>query len=407
LREDCQRNLGITRHQGVFLAALAVGVVLWSGEGDGAVVFVRGTHTITLRHAEPGMLDLLPAYAAYGYRQQPSGRPENRFLRVTVNCHGDMRTSEAVFPPPGAEYTKVHPRERVEEAAWPALRRLPPASSRAEETVEQVLEWIGEHIAELREPVAGEVADTNAAAVLAAGAGSCVGRSHLAAGLLKNRGLAVRQVHGALLDRGGGVWQVSFHRWIEVFEPNLGWVPSDPGRSIRFVDARHIVFWCGPTGQAPPEGPFPDLSAACLVEVQEDYRLLLEDLKGRGRVTSLICQRLPVRYTAALYGVVSGEELPSGSRVVLAGERRRWRAALDRGTYSFLGLAPGTYRLSLEIPGRPAVEAGVLRIRTREGRRHDFSARTTPDGSLHISAVIGPTPGERAQRGCGCPDPVP
>ncbi len=39
------------------------------------------------------------------------------------------------------------------------------------------------------------------------------------------------------------------HRWIEVFVPGLGWVPSDPGGLVNTVTARHLAL-----PGAPPEG---------------------------------------------------------------------------------------------------------------------------------------------------------
>jgi transglutaminase-like putative cysteine protease len=39
------------------------------------------------------------------------------------------------------------------------------------------------------------------------------------------------------------------HRWIEVYVPGLGWVPSDPGGLANMLTARHLAL-----PAAPPEG---------------------------------------------------------------------------------------------------------------------------------------------------------
>jgi transglutaminase-like putative cysteine protease len=83
--------------------------------------------------------------------------------------------------------------------------------------------------------------------------GSCVGRSRLAAELLLRAGIPARQVTGILAAQRareltpesravfnadlGGVR----HRWIEVFVPGLGWVPSDPSGLANTVTAKHLA----------------------------------------------------------------------------------------------------------------------------------------------------------------------
>ena len=100
-----------------------------------------------------------------------------------------------------------------------------------------------------------------ASATLRSRRGSCVGRSLLAAELLLRAGVPARQVTGILAARRareltpesrnvfnaelGGVR----HRWIEVFVPGLGWVPSDPGGLANTVTARHLAL-----DRQPPAG---------------------------------------------------------------------------------------------------------------------------------------------------------
>jgi transglutaminase-like putative cysteine protease len=83
--------------------------------------------------------------------------------------------------------------------------------------------------------------------VFATGRADCVGFAELAVDLLRRIGIRARTVQGIVRTgaaepahdvRIGG----SYHRWIEVFYPDRGWVFSDPSASINGVDARYVPF---------------------------------------------------------------------------------------------------------------------------------------------------------------------
>jgi hypothetical protein len=85
------------------------------------------------------------------------------------------------------------------------------------------------------------------AAVFSSGRADCVGLSELAVDLLRRVGILARTVPGVVRTeaaepahdaRIGG----SYHRWIEVYYPDRGYVFSDPSASINGVDARYIPF---------------------------------------------------------------------------------------------------------------------------------------------------------------------
>ncbi|MEO8432162.1 MAG: transglutaminase-like domain-containing protein [Acidobacteriota bacterium] len=84
-------------------------------------------------------------------------------------------------------------------------------------------------------------------AVFASRRAYCVGFAELAVDLLRRVGIPARTVQGILradpsADRYereiGGV----YHRWIEVFYPDRGYVFSDPSASVNGVDARYVPF---------------------------------------------------------------------------------------------------------------------------------------------------------------------
>jgi transglutaminase-like putative cysteine protease len=83
--------------------------------------------------------------------------------------------------------------------------------------------------------------------VFASRRGHCVGISELAVDLLRRVGISARTVQGVLRTRRGSEGYEEriggvFHRWIEVFYPDTGFVFSDPSSSINSVDARYVPF---------------------------------------------------------------------------------------------------------------------------------------------------------------------
>jgi transglutaminase-like putative cysteine protease len=85
------------------------------------------------------------------------------------------------------------------------------------------------------------------ASVFASRRAHCVGLSELAVDLLRRVEISARTVQGILRTKPstegydshiGGV----YHRWIEIYYPDLGFVFSDPSSSINGVDARYIPF---------------------------------------------------------------------------------------------------------------------------------------------------------------------
>jgi transglutaminase-like putative cysteine protease len=92
---------------------------------------------------------------------------------------------------------------------------------------------------------------------LTTGTGNCQNFSHLAIALLRASGIPARiSVGQALKDK----WKIpldkkgsslvqgmgeGLHAWIEVWYPDLGWMPCDPQQSRLFTSTRHIKFGHG------------------------------------------------------------------------------------------------------------------------------------------------------------------
>jgi transglutaminase-like putative cysteine protease len=85
------------------------------------------------------------------------------------------------------------------------------------------------------------------ASVFASRRAHCVGYAELAVDLLRRVGIGARTVQGILRTKPGSESYDSriggvYHRWIEIYYPDLGFVFSDPSASINAVDARYVPF---------------------------------------------------------------------------------------------------------------------------------------------------------------------
>lgn len=197
---------------------------------------------------------------AAGYRVVLSS-PDGRALVARVVVDVSPFGADAPFPPPldalDPEARAALAEPRPEDAALEsASSRLLAGAATTLEAVERVIAFTSRNVA-YRLPDGSETAGS----ALRSGRGSCVGRSLLAADLLLRAGVPVRQVTGLLvaaapaeltpesrLVYNAGLGGVR-HRWIEVFVPGLGWVPSDPGGLANTVTARHLAL-----PGAPPDG---------------------------------------------------------------------------------------------------------------------------------------------------------
>lgn len=192
------------------------------------------------------------AVEAAGYRVVLSS-PDGRALQARVAVDASPLVTDAPFPPPVAglspEARAALAEPRTDDDALDAAsRRLLAGTATTLEAVERVIAFTSRHVA-----YALPDGDETAGTALRSGHGSCVGRSLLAAELLLRAGVPARQVTGLLVAADpseltpesrlvysaalGGVR----HRWIEVFVPSLGWVPSDPGGLANTVTARHLA----------------------------------------------------------------------------------------------------------------------------------------------------------------------
>ncbi|MGZ4926631.1 MAG: transglutaminase-like domain-containing protein, partial [Halobacteriota archaeon] len=80
--------------------------------------------------------------------------------------------------------------------------------------------------------------------------GTCENYAHLSLALLQSVGIPARYVSGYLVDGEitvngyvttyGYRWDAGPHSWIEVYYPDIGWVPYEPQKTLGFVDDHHV-----------------------------------------------------------------------------------------------------------------------------------------------------------------------
>jgi hypothetical protein len=135
------------------------------------------------------------------------------------------------------------------QAADPRIRRLAEELTRGVTTefdaVQRIIAWVVDHVHYVTPP-----ARYDALYSLESGKGNCQNYSHLSAAILRAAGIPVRIVNGITLNQpfdinwAKGVLTFKMgqgrHSWVEVWFPDLGWVPFDAQNMVLFVSNRFI-----------------------------------------------------------------------------------------------------------------------------------------------------------------------
>jgi hypothetical protein len=113
------------------------------------------------------------------------------------------------------------------------------------DAVQRILTWIVDHVRYVNPPQRYD-----AIYALESHKGNCQNFSHLSAAIMRAVGIPVRIVNGVTLNqpynisRQAGVLTFKMgqgrHSWIEVWFPELGWVPFDPQQTELFVSNRFV-----------------------------------------------------------------------------------------------------------------------------------------------------------------------
>jgi len=118
------------------------------------------------------------------------------------------------------------------------------------DAVQRILAWVIDHTTYVLTPPQYDAMYT-----FETGKGNCQNYSHLAAALMRAVGIPVRIVNGVTLKRSYDAkteyGKLTFgmaqgrHSWVDVYFPDLGWVPFDPQQSQLFTSNRYIRIEAG------------------------------------------------------------------------------------------------------------------------------------------------------------------
>ena len=142
----------------------------------------------------------------------------------------------------------VNPTEQV-QSFHPRIREMAKQLTTGVTTqfdaVQRIISWVVDHVRYVSPPVRYDAVYS-----LESGKGNCQNYSHLSAALLRAVGIPVRIVNGITLNQPfdivmeKGVLTLKMgqgrHSWVEIWFPQLGWVPLDPQNTMLFVSNRFV-----------------------------------------------------------------------------------------------------------------------------------------------------------------------
>lgn len=277
------------------------------------------------------------AYSNIGYRLEVVGD------EVRVEVDASPLTSASRLQSGRAESQ----RDRQEEAATAVERLARGVTSGAEthyEATSRILGWVARHI----EYNLDRQQAQDAASVLERRAGYCTGIARLTVSLLEAVDIEAREVAGYVVgDSSQGTGPHGYHRWIETFLPDRGWVFSDPLSTHHYVPATYIRL--GSEFLVPENG-----MEGLLLERRDEVDTVDVFPLGSPGVTA---RRNSERQLAASLRVRL-EDQSQGVAVLTGRSSRRTHTLVDGGT-TFVGLDPGNYQLRLLLPGHGVLERQV------------------------------------------------
>jgi hypothetical protein len=368
-------------------SAVAVLLFLFHSAGTADVYFVAGSQQVIveLGNGSPGIFQ---NYRNAGFTQRVA-RIGEQAVRVETEVNLERIGSRATFRSfrdcggcPENLRARFLGAEPGIQADAPEVRKvaldLRGATEGVAEATAKVVRWVAGEIRYSEQPGIPE----DALSVMQNREGSCVGLSNLCIALLRSLEIPARKVHGLLIVGEGRRARVIPHRFVEVYLPDAGWLFSDPAGSVLFADARHIVLALpnGDLAEAPRDPSFvlPDV----LSFEQKDRTFRVDLLRGPN---ASVQERtnFPVQYSQAVYGqVVPAAAACAGASVVMAGRSSRYETQIqDEGVFSFVGIAPGMYRISVDCSSWSGQIPG-LEVAARQRIHRDL--RVEPNAERRI-----------------------
>jgi len=230
------------------------------------------------------------------------------------------------------------------------------------EAVSRILAWVAGNVRYDLDREAPQDADS----VLARRSAYCTGVARLSVALLDALAIPAREVAGYVVDdlpQGG---RSGFHRWIEIFYDDRGWVFADPLVSHHLVPASYLRL---ASSALESDLPGPALMLARRRGLRE------VDLKSPAPTGRLIVRANGEERYAAVVHLRS--DAPAPAVVTLDGAGVQIRRELEGGEVTIFGVKPAEYELRIWAEGRIAATRR-LEIERPEWMELDVATRFAP-----------------------------
>jgi hypothetical protein len=180
-------------------------------------------------------------------------------LQVTTQSSLSPFASHAAYPltqiaPDAQPYLGITPLVQLPTSARRLVQSLAHGKMREQRVVESVANWVASNV-----HFAYGVASPayTATAIWNSHTATCRGYADLTAGMLRSLGIPTQVVFGLVAGKpinlgiagsarsmGWGVGSSTgeMHAWLNVYFPDVGWVPLDPQLEKFFIDTRHVAF---------------------------------------------------------------------------------------------------------------------------------------------------------------------
>lgn len=268
---------------------------------------------------------IIEDYQNSGYRLTRSGE------EVTVFVEVSPLESRSPFSLPRV-------RRGEDEAVGEVARTLVLDDQTQYEAASHILGWVSRNIRyEL-----DRSQDQSPDGVLDRRSAYCTGFAALTVALLRAVGISAREVSGYVVGATPSGLS-GYHRWVEIYYPDRGWVFSDPLSTHNYVPANYVRLAREEIDLSRGHDAIL-LERRDTVEAADVYPYGTAEIRARrnGR------QQLAAALTVMVAGRVQGE-------AILVGQGLRRSQSLQAGQSTFVGLAPGTYGLEVLLDGGTAM----------------------------------------------------
>jgi hypothetical protein len=301
-------------------------------------------------------------YSNNGYSQTVKKIDSDRY-RIAIDTSRENLESLIKFPLQyqTPEWLKVYLRPAKDtDYRKPEIRNLAIQLSKGciyqYQVVENIIRWINTNIKYELE----SGGPTSAEDVLREKTGYCIGFSNLAIALMRALDIPARNIHGIYYDYSNvdqsktehslSLDGVTLHRWIEVYYPDVGWVFSDPRKSINHVDSNYIFIAAQNGGSGLNADKFKGLKVS--LEKDDDNLVYLDLIQIKER-TLFIRPNLFQRTNSAVVVWLLNKAIKLESvEVVLASLDHVLKSSPEgEKPVRFIGLPQGEYELKVRYDG--------------------------------------------------------